>query len=117
MTNFHSEPDASKRVEVTSRLTAMGMKYTLHNNGMQIQVKPYNYYPTTGTITKDGGPKISSKGMTEFIKLVLSSRQGLVPAPVKRPAPRAPVENQDRNQPHGRPPALDSSSERPPWEE
>lgn len=36
----------------------------------QLKVGKFNFYPTTGKITMDGGPKIAERGLTSFIKLV-----------------------------------------------
>lgn len=45
-------------------------------NPHQIKVARFNYYWTTGTITIDGGPKVTLKGLKAFIQLLKDDRDG-----------------------------------------
>lgn len=48
----------------------------------QLKVGPLNYYPTKGTITLDGGPVVSARGIDAFLRLAEAVQDGSDPRKV-----------------------------------
>jgi hypothetical protein len=73
-------PEHPAIVEAKLELSRLGISFW-QPSSTQIKVGIFNFYPTTGKITKDGGPKISEQGLAAFIALVRPKKSFPAPLP------------------------------------
>ena len=65
---------AHRLAEDKKQLDAEGISYRLQTP-THIKIDAYNYYPTTGTITKDGDASKVGRGISELLLLLKTSNR------------------------------------------
>ncbi|WP_210164283.1 hypothetical protein [Mesorhizobium sp. LSJC268A00] len=74
MGNTLHRPDDTMEMRLAiEHLAAKGHKLA-RKSAYQLKVGPYNFYPTTGRITKDGAPPIQERGIDKFSELLPKTR-------------------------------------------
>lgn len=66
---LHRDDDIQAMKLAIEQLMGMGHDVT-RKSPYQLKVGAFNFYPGTGTITKDGAPPIREKGIDHFIDLL-----------------------------------------------
>ncbi|MGX9144689.1 hypothetical protein [Mesorhizobium sp. 128a] len=70
---LHRPDDTMEMKFAIEHLVANGHRIA-RKSAYQLKVGPYNFYPTTGRITKDGGPPIQERGIEQFSDLLPKTR-------------------------------------------
>ena len=84
------KPDDSLRMQLAiKRLVRIGYAVS-RKSPHQLKVGSFNFYPDTGTITRDGAKRIEQKGIDHFIDLLKEHEPS--------PRPRPPFRKRENNE-------------------